>query len=65
MKQDTLIRDPFHTRCATTHSILFQLGDVTFLFIKIRKKVIDIKSIHPQRLYLCPPKEDISNSLRI
>ena len=48
----------FHTRCETTHSILFQFKDVTFLFIIIKNKVIDINSIHLQRLYLGPPKTD-------
>jgi len=49
MKQVTLIRDPFHTHFAITHSILFQFRDVTFLFIIVKKKMIDKKSIHPQR----------------
>ena len=65
MKQVTVICDSFHTRYAIAHSILFQLEDVAFLFITIKKKVIEIKSIHPERLYLGPPKTDVSNSLKI
>ena len=57
MKQVTLICDPFHTRYAIAHSILFQSEDATFLFFTIKKKVIDIKLIHPQRLYLNPSKQ--------
>jgi len=65
MKQVALIHETFHTRCATSHSIFSQFEDVMFLFIIIKMKVIGIKSIHPKRLYLGPPKTDISNSLRI
>ena len=65
MKQVTVICDSFHTRYAIAHSILFQLEDVAFLFITIKKKVIDIKSIHPQILYLDPSKINVLNSLRI